>query len=107
MIMATGELREIIHRLLDNPRTSVIEAIYRFPRLKVYVGILRRSSNHWMVRRQRTCPVLPDALLVNHRSNGFPRERFDLGDFVRRPKPVEEEQERDTRLECRRVRDQR
>src|SRR5206468_4605609 len=98
MILAASKLRESIHSSLNYPRASVIKTIHRFPRLEVDVGILRRPANHRMVGRQSTYPMLPDATLINHRANDFPRERFNLGDFMRCAKPVEKEQERDTRL---------
>jgi hypothetical protein len=50
--------------------------------------------------------MFADMFLVDHGTNSFFRERFNLSDLMRCPKSIEEEQKRDTGLERRRMSDE-
>ena len=106
-VLPSGEPGEAIHRPLHNPRARGIEWIHRLARLKIDIGILRRAAQHRMIRRERPRAMLPHALIVDHRPDRLLREQRDLGDLVRGAKTIEEEQERDARLERGRLRDER
>jgi hypothetical protein len=60
-----------------------------------------------MIRRERPLAMLEDALHVDERTHVIFIKHFDLVDFMRRAKAVEEMQERDARLKRSGVRDQR
>src|SRR5262249_15442131 len=104
MIATVRKLSEGIHRALNNIGACMVKPVYRFPRLEVDVRILSRPSDNRMIRRQSSHSMLSDALFVDHCTTGACGQRLDLRYFMRGPKAVEKEQERDAGPQRRRVR---
>ena len=97
-VLAMGELRETIHRILHNARRRLVEPVDRFPPLEIDVRILRRAANERIVRIQRPVAMLVDQAVVHHRPHVGRADQFDLADLVRSPEPVKEMNERHARL---------
>ena len=103
-VAPAGQLGERLHRALDDLRARVVEAIRRLSRLEEDVGVLRRAAQHRAIGRQPALAMREDQRLGDQRAQVVVGELLDLRDFVRRPEAVEEVQERNARLERRRVR---
>src|SRR5450830_1849016 len=99
MILAADNLREFVHRLLHNFRTSIVKRIYRFTRLEVCIGILRRSPHHGTLRSERAPPVIKYQLIVDHRPDVIEPELFDLHHLGRGPETIKEVKERYPRIQ--------
>src|SRR5688572_14597819 len=83
----------------------IVEPVARFTRLKERVGILSRAADDGVVGGQRTSAMRFHRRLRNHRPHVFVTQFLDLGQLVRRPKPVKEMQERHPRRQGDRVTD--
>jgi hypothetical protein len=78
-----------------------------FAILKEDVGVLRRTAEHGMVRRESAGPRRVHEPLIDHRADGLDVEGLDLLQLVRCAEAVEEVQEGHARLERRGVGDER
>ena len=107
VVAAPGQAGEIVHCLLDNSRKRLVERIDGLARLEKGVRVVRRTSHHRVLRRKRSRTERTDPIVVDHRPDVLVGDDRDLVLFVRRAKAVEEIQDRHTRLEGRRLSDQR
>ncbi len=90
LVLASGQLGELIHRVLHDGRRRIVERIDGLAPLEVNVWVLRRSAKDRLIRRQSARPVLVHQVVRHHRLQIVHRELLDLGDFVRSAEAVEE-----------------
>ncbi len=89
------QLRPAIHLLLDDVRSCVIEGVARLARLEEHVRILRRTTNHRVVRIEGANSMLCDQMLVDHPRQHLAAGELDLCHFVAGAEAVEEVEEGD------------
>ena len=107
LVRAARELRETVHVLLDDRGRRLVELVADLAELERDVGVRRRAAHRGMLRIKRAPAEVLDILLVDHLADDVLRDLVDLLDLVRGAEAVEEVEERDLRLERRRVGDHR
>ena len=107
MILTSGELRELIHLLLDDRRNGGVERIARFARLEEDVGVLRRAAYYRVRGVETALAELLDEVEIEHGANGLFGQLLELADLVGGAEPVEEVDERNAALVSRSVGDER
>jgi hypothetical protein len=103
--VASGEGRELIHRLLNDSHASAIIRVDRFTGLKINVRVLSRSAQNGMIRGKRPRPVGEDQIVIDHMADIVIRQLLNFGNLVGCPEPVKEMQERQPGLEGSGLRD--
>ena len=98
VILAAGERRELVHRVLHDGGGGEVVRIAGFARLEVDVGILRGAADDRTVGRERAGAVRGDQFVVDHGAEIVGGELFDLGDLVRGAEAVEEVEEGDAAI---------
>ncbi len=104
--MAPHHLSELVHRLFDDLGGGLIVLVDRLAALEVHVGVLGRTADHRVVRRQGPSLVLGHEFIVDHRPHVIIREFFNLLHLMARTEAIEEVQERDARRQRGLLRDQ-
>ena len=99
--------RQGVHRLLDDRRRVRVERVHGLARLEVGVRVLGGATDERPVGRERPAAMGVDELLGDERAQVVVGERLDRVQLVRRPKAVEEVDERDPRAQRRRLGDER
>ncbi len=82
LVLASGQLGELVHVLLDDLRESIEPRILRFTRLEKNVRILRSAAQHRMFRRQGAATVSTDQFRRQHFLQHSIVDRSNLGNFV-------------------------
>ena len=101
--MTSGNLIDLVHVFLDNRRHSIIKRIRRLTMLEEMVGVFGHTACHRFHRVQCTGAEIGQRLSIDQRSQILPFKHFDLLNFVRRTETVEEVDERNTRLNRRKM----
>ncbi len=57
LVLAAGELRELVHRVLHDGRAGQVERVHGLARLEVDVGVLRGAAEDGLVGRERARAV--------------------------------------------------
>ncbi len=104
-VLPAGARSEPRHQLLHDVRAGAVEEVGCFARLEERIGVLRGPSQHGMVGGQRSLAMGRHLIFRQQRPQVVVGERVNLRHLVRRAKTVEEVQERDARVQRRRVRD--
>ena len=107
VVLAAGELRELVHVLLDDARDGGVVLVDRLAALEVDVGVLGRAAHLRVVWRKAALAEGFDEIVVDHRADGFLRHGVDLLHFMGGAEAVEEVEERDLGFERRSVGDER
>src|SRR5574341_192752 len=105
MVLALGDLGELVHHLLCDGGRGGVERVDRLARLEVDIRILRGAAQHGMLRGECARPVGADQLIVHERAEFFIRELVYFCDLVGGPESVEEMQERHAGFEGGHLRD--
>ena len=106
LVLTSGDLRELVHRVLHDGGNRQVEGVHGFASLEVDVRILRSAAKDRAIRRERACAMLLHQFVGDHRLQIFFGELLDLGHFVRGTEAVEEVHEGDARFQRRCLRDQ-
>ena len=90
MILTAGDFGILIHRFLNDARNLFIIGVRSFANLEEHVGVLRRTAQQRVIRRQSVFTVERGRQAFNVLRQIFIGDRFDLVDFVRSAETVEE-----------------
>ena len=107
VIRAPDDLGKMIHYLLHFFWTDGIERTHCLAGLEIYIRVLRRTAQNWMVRGKRPLTVFKNAIHVDECPQIVFAEHLDLVDLMRGAEPIKEMQKRDTGFESRCMRNQR
>ena len=65
MVLAPGDLGELVHRCLHDPRSRRVVRIDGLAGLEVHIRILGRTAQDRMLRRKGPRPMSPDQVVVD------------------------------------------
>ena len=106
-VSPAGQFGELVHRRFYRARHPRVERVHRLARLEVDVRVLRRAADEGIVGVEPAPAMRDHQILVDHRADLLVGQQGELVDLVRGAEAVEEMDEGDARLQCRRLRDQR
>ena len=106
-VFAAGKLCELRHFVLYDRRDSFIIIIDRFAALEVHVGILRSTADFRTLGIQTASAMCAHEVVIDHAAHLIERHFIVFLDFMRCAESVEKVQERNTRTERRRMRNDR
>ena len=99
LVLAAGDLRNLLHGVADHVGHGVVELIGSLAGLEVDVGVLGRTARDGVLGIERATAELLERVAVEHGGEGGLVDELDLLDLVRRTEAVEEMQERHAGLE--------
>jgi len=99
VIRPGGELGELVHLLLDDPRTADVVGVDGLSALEIDIGVLAGSAEDRLVGVHAPPAVGQDQVIVDHLSYLVDRQQFDLVDFAGRSKAIEEVHKGHSRLQ--------
>ena len=107
-VVPAGQRGEAVHGRLNRRRDARVEGVHRLPRLEERIRVVRGAADERMlgVERPRRGARARDRR-IDHRADLVVAEKRKRVDLVRGAESVEEMHEGDTRLERRRLGDQR
>ena len=96
VILTTRDFGVFVHRFLNDRAAFFIIRVGGFANLEEHVGILRRSAQDGVIRRQSVFAVEVHRQTVDEFAQLIVGNDFDFVDFVRRAETVKEVHERNT-----------
>ncbi len=103
VVVPAEQSGELVHRLLHDARTGVVELVAGLAGLEEDVGVLGRAAESGIFGRERPGTVGGDQIHVDHLRHLRVGQLLDLVHFMRDAEAVVEVQERQAGLERRRV----
>ena len=103
VVVAAGQVTQLVHRRLHCARHSVVERIARFAGLEEDVGVLGAATQHRSIGVEPSGSVGGDCGGIDHGREVVGRRHLDRGDLVTGAEAVEEVEERNSGIERRGV----
>ena len=98
LVLAAGELGELVHVLLDDRGRGLVVLVGDFAELEGDVGVRRRAAHRGMLGVEGAAAEVGDVVVVDHLADDVLRDLLDLLDLVGGAEAVEEVEEGDLGL---------